>query len=170
MGHREDVRRNRLQEEAFGYLELEMYEAALRSLDRLDPESQKHPASLHLKGESLRSLGRCADALSPLLEAAKGSPHDVGIHLAIGWCQKRCDRLDLAIESLQTALKSEPQNSLVLYNLSCYFSLDGKKTEALKHLVTALEIAPHFNEMIDEEPDFDSIRSDPEFKKIRAMY
>jgi tetratricopeptide (TPR) repeat protein len=170
MGHREEVRRNRLQEEAFGYLELEMYEAALRTLDRLDPESLEHPASLHLRGEALRSLGRCVEALDPLLKAAEASTHDVGIRLAIGWCQKRCDRLDLAIDSLQAALKSEPQNSLVLYNLSCYFSLADNKTEALKHLIAALEISPHFTEMIDGEPDFDAIRNDPEFKKIRAMF
>ena len=89
--------------------------------------------ALYLQGESLRALGRFREALEPLTKrAARDSPNNVHVWLALGWCHKRSGRLDLAIESLEEALAAEPNDALVHYNLACYWSLANNQAPGLE--------------------------------------
>ena len=158
-----------LQKEAQGYLELGMHRHALTTLDRLtDDESLSDTTTLMLRAEALRSLHQFDEALAPLLRVADRDPDAVDARMAIGWCQKRLGRLDLAIEALEEAAKAEPYNALVQYNLACYFSLQNDKSRAMTHLAHALAIEPDLRKLIDEESDFDNVRSDPDFKALHT--
>ena len=55
---------------------------------------------------------------------------------------------------------------LVRYNLACYHSVAGDKRHALAYLEQALALDPSCRSLIDHEPDFDSLRGDPEFQAI----
>ena len=111
-------------------------------------------------------MQRHVEALLPLERAAKLAPEDTRVCVALGWCYKRTGRLDLAIEALEKALLQDPSEAMLRYNLACYLSLAGYKGRALRHLSRALCLEPVYCEKIDEESDFDSLRSDPEFQAI----
>ena len=111
---------------------------------------------------------RFDEALMPLTRAATTTPNDVRIRLALGWCYKRTDQLPAAIESLERALAVEPHNPLVLYNLACYWSLAGNKPRVLRYLSKALAIDADFRLLVDDEPDFDPMRYDPDFQELCA--
>ena len=163
-GHR--IRWKKLQRECEGYLELGMPEHALATLARLGDPAGFGAHTLYLWGEALRTLERCEEAILPLARAAEAAPEDIHVRLALGWCYKRTGQLGLAIESLEAALGTEPDEALLHYNLACYWSLAGNKRHTLAYLSRSLAIEPAYCELIEDEPDFDPFRSDPEFQAL----
>ena len=156
-------------DEAEGYLMLNLPARALRILEsRADWATMQFEASF-LTGESLRSLERYREALKPLETAAGLRPQDVGVAIALGWCYKRTHRLAQAIDALERAERHNPEDSLLHYNLACYWSLVGNKDQALNHLSRAIAMDPNFRDLINNEPDFDPLRSDPEFRALTEI-
>jgi tetratricopeptide (TPR) repeat protein len=164
------VRRQQFVRQAEGYLELGMAQHALDVLARYGaPESLPGPAC-YLRGEALRALQRYEEAATALLRAAEFLPErSTEIGLALGWCYKRIGRIDLAIQSLERALRDDPDHALLHYNLACYWSLDGNKRQALTFLARALELDQNLRDLIADESDFDSVRTDPAFKSLTAV-
>jgi len=163
------VRLNKVQREAEGYLELGLPRQALAALARLRGSDGTATSTLYLRGEALRAMDRYQEAIIPLEKVASVEPENVHVWLALGWCHKRTGRLDLAIDALQRALTADPGEALVHYNLACYLSLAAKKEPALDHLSMALRLDPRYRQMIDSEPDFDPIRSDPDFQALTSV-
>ena len=166
MTARHHTRSTRIQREAEGYLELNMPRQALEALDRLGDPGAFDAHALYLWGEGLRAMQRYLEALVPLERAAKMAPDNVGVRVALGWCYKRTNRLDLAIETLEKAVLAQPDEALLRYNLACYLSLAGQKRRSLRYLSQALAMDPVYRTMVDSESDFDPIRSDPEFQAL----
>lgn len=160
------IRAKQLERQAEGYLELGLPEQALATLLRLGQGGPWNAHSLYLYGEALRSLERYGEAITPLCQAAQLAPGNIHIWLALGWCYKRTGRIDLAIDAMRQACDAEPGEAMVHYNLACYLSLAGKKEESLAQLAQALSRDPDYRALIDEEPDFDPIRSDPGFQAL----
>lgn len=155
--------------QAEGYLELGMPRHALDVLSRYgDPETLPEHA-LYLQGESLRALGDFDRALEPLARAAQGNPNNIHVWLALGWCQKRVGRIDLAIESLEEALTVDPGDALINYNLACYWSLAGNKRQAIAYLSRAFDLKEDYRSLVATESDFDAIRSDPGFQRLMRV-
>jgi len=146
-----------------------MPEQTLETLARAGDQGPLGSHGLYLRGEALRALGRHDEALRWLDQAAQAAPGDVHVWLAMGWCHKRIGRLDLAIEDLQQARAAEPSEPLIHYNLACYLSLAGDKHRAIAHLSEAISINPDFRALVEDERDFDPIRSDPEFRTLTAV-
>lgn len=166
MSSHDRIRRQQLVTQAEGYLELGMPRHALDVLARWgDPETFNDRA-LYLQGESWRALGEFRQALVPLKRAAQGSPDNIDVWLALGWCHKRCGRIDLAIESLEEALSVDPDEALIHYNLACYWSLANNKRQALNYLARAFALKDEYRSLVASESDFDTIRSDPAFKQL----
>ena len=160
------IRLQQIERQAEGYLELGMAEDALDALARRGAEAPLSAHGYYLEGEALRALERHHDALAPLEEAARLAPKDVHVWLALAWCHKRTARLDLAIEDMERALALQPQGALLHYNLACYLSLTGRKRTALKHLSEAFALDASYRALTESEPDFDPIRSDPQFQAL----
>ena len=164
---RHQIRQAKLQREAEGYLELGMPQHALAALARLDDPTNLEGRTFYLWGEALRELERYVEALMPLARAAKADPENTQVWFALGWCYKRTGQIDRAIDSLEQVLIAEPAEPLVHYNLACYWSLAGDTRRAIEFLAQALDIDPKFRDLIDDEPDFDPMRSDPEFQAFQ---
>jgi tetratricopeptide (TPR) repeat protein len=163
------VRCQRILREAEGYLELNMPQTALDLLSRMTDPGTFRGQQLYLTGESLRALEQHAEAIIVLEQAADLSPSNIHVWLALGWCRKRTGRLDLAISALERAEEVSPEEAIVQYNLACNWSLAGKKQRALAYLSRAIAIDSNYRDLIGEEPDFDPIRSDPEFRALTEI-
>lgn len=165
---RDRIRETKIQRAAEGYLELGMPQHALDTLARLDDPAGSDGHPLYLRGEALRAMERYGEALVPLIQAARLEPENLHVWFALGWCYKRTGQITLAIRALERVVAAEPGEALGHYNLACYWSLAGNKRRALEYLAQALEIDPDYRRLIDDEPDFAPIRSDPQFQAICA--
>jgi tetratricopeptide (TPR) repeat protein len=151
---------------AEGYIALGMYTHALAALDKItNPEEAAFELN-YQRGDALRHLGRHDEALVSFQRAFEEKPDDVDLLMAMAWCYKRTDQLPRAITSMEQAYRIAPKQAVILYNLSCYWSLAGNKTQSLSWLGRALRMDNDYRRLIDDEPDFDSLRNDPDFQLI----
>jgi tetratricopeptide (TPR) repeat protein len=168
-------------EEAEGYRDLavfpgassksraSMMDLALRTLQRRGALVHGNGRACYLLGATLREMHRYEEALLPLERGADLIPDDIHVWLALGWCYKRTGQLGKAIESLERAIRIDPSEAVLHYNLACYWSLARNRTLALRYLARALEIDCNFRDLIADESDFDPLRHDPEFKQLTSV-
>jgi len=149
-----------------GYLELEMPEHALAELAKIDAQYRSRFSVQYLHGMAYRDLKQYDEALRYFLRALREKPESVEVLLAMAWCYKRIGRLDDAISTMEQAYRAAPQEPIVLYNMACYWSLAGEKTNALSWLGRALRMDQDLRKLIVDEPDFDTLRHDPDFEMI----
>jgi uncharacterized Ntn-hydrolase superfamily protein len=71
-----------------------------------------------------------------------------------------------AIAATQASLERFPGDPLLLYNLACYESLDGRREAALAHLGRALAADPTMREMARADSDFAAVADEPEFRAL----
>lgn len=182
MSQIERIRRQQVLREAEGYLDLLMMfadrwpvEQAIRdrvvlrvlTILRELPRLGGHRAEvLYLRGQALRAAERYAAAVVPLREASALEPGNLHTWMALGWCYKRTGRLDLAIEALEEGLAIAPDEAILHYNLACYWALASNARLAVEYLGRAFDIDSNFRDQAPLEPDFDSIRNDPEFQAM----
>lgn len=160
------AKRERRLEAARGYLMLSMPDHALRELE-LVPNPERIPCTLHrLRGEALQEKEDYAAALKAYDIVHEQKPDDVDVLLRMAWCYKRTDQLHRAIEATQHAYHVDSTEPIIVYNLACYFALDGDKPQALSWLGRALRMDKKLRRLIDDESDFDSLRNDPDFQMI----
>ena len=120
----------------------------------------------YMLGETLRELERYEDALLPLERSAALLPDDIHVYLALGWCYKRTGQLAKAIDALERAVAIDAGEAILHYNLACYWSLARNRTLALRYLARSLDLDANYRDLIPDEPDFNSLRHDAEFKQL----
>ncbi len=153
-------------EAAQGYLMLDMPEHALKELSAVgDPE--KCPFVWNqLRGEALRQQREFVDALKAYERALAEAPTDRHVVMGMAWCYKRTGQLHKAIAAMQELYRTSPDEPIVLYNLACYFALDGDKQQALSWLGRSLRLDAALHKLIGDESDFDGLRDDADFQLI----
>ncbi|HEY3963020.1 MAG TPA: tetratricopeptide repeat protein [Planctomycetaceae bacterium] len=162
-------RRVKLLTAAEGYTALGMYSHALDSLDKIqNVEGAVFEVSFR-RGDALRHLDRHDEALAAFHLAFDENPDSVDLLMAMAWCYKRTNQLPRAITSMEQAYRIAPKESVILYNLSCYWSLAGNKTQSLSWLGRALRMDKALRQLIDDETDFDSLRHDPDFQMLVGL-
>lgn len=180
-----DLRHHRRCRAAEGYLELltvfadrwhpdpvlrdKLAQRAIGELEALPDRPRWRAEKAYLHGQALRTMERYAEAILYLDEAAKLQRINVQIQLAMGWCYKRVNRLDLAIQALEQVIEAFPDEGIVHYNLACYWSLAGNKGLALQYLTQSFDLDPSYREMVATESDFDSLRDDPDFQMLTSV-
>ncbi len=178
------IRRQQVLREAEGYLELvtvlsdrwalrpsvrdPLVRRVLNALSSLDGHNEDGEL-LYLKGQALRVQQRYAEAVPPLQDALLQENDNIHVHLALGWCYKRIDRLDLAIEVLEQAITVDPTQPIIYYNLACYWALTENVRLTVDYLAETFAIDSEYRELVAAEPDFDPIRNHPEFQAIAGV-
>jgi len=156
----------RLAREAQGYLELELWPEALERANGLLEKGVLVEAALAIKGEVYRGQERFEDGAGIFERILASDPGSVHAWVMLGWCRKRTGRLDLALKAMEDLLLAKPAEGIGLYNLACYCSLDGQHERALHYLERAIDAEEEFREHALSEEDLDSLREDPEFRRI----
>ncbi|MBI3860940.1 MAG: tetratricopeptide repeat protein [Planctomycetia bacterium] len=149
-----------------GYTALGMYQHALESLGKITCDDGAVFDVNIRRGEVLRQLERHDEALVAFHRAFDDNPDDVDLLMAMAWCYKRTNQLPRAITSMEQAYRIAPKQPVILYNLSCYWSLAGNKMQSLSWLGRALRMDKGLRRLIDDESDFDPLRHDPDFQMI----
>lgn len=78
------------------------------------------------------------------------------------------DDYPAAMEVLANANRRFPEESRILYNLACFECLSGHSDESLEHLKQAVDLEPSWKEFAKDDPDFEAVRSTPEFAEITS--
>lgn len=69
---------------------------------------------------------------------------------------------------LREVIAEAPQYGLLFYNLACLESLTGRRTEAIDHLRTSIELSEQFRDYAQQDSDLDAVRDDPAFEELMA--
>lgn len=76
-----------------------------------------------------------------------------------------------AYSAIKRVLDIDPTDGLARYNCACTYAVLGDKEEALRCLKGALESGyKNVREWVKSDPDFASVREDPEFKTLLAEF
>ncbi|MHC1765158.1 MAG: hypothetical protein AB9869_12805 [Verrucomicrobiia bacterium] len=80
----------------------------------------------------------------------------------------RRGRFDDGLKVDERLAQLRPEDSLVLYNLACSYSLTDQVDQALAALESALKMGYRDFKWLAEDPDLQNVRRHPMFQKIRA--
>jgi Flp pilus assembly protein TadD len=151
---------------AEGYLALEMPDHALLQLHSVrDIDAAAFEWHL-LSAEALRLKSDWVAALADFQHCHALRPQDIHVLMGLAWCYKRTGRLPQAIETMHAAHRIDEREPILLYNLACYYALAKNKQQALSWLGRALRMQRDLLQLIPAETDFDSLRHDPDFRKL----
>jgi len=128
-----------------------------------------------LLSQSLRMLGRTEESREALREgihraenALVLNPRD-GRALSLGSCALFPDGQEArAMEWSQRSLELYPDDMGTLVNAACLHAKAGKKEEALQLLERVFARGWGKRDWVEHDPDYDSLRDDPRFKKLLA--
>ncbi len=115
------------------------------------------------RADSLREHGRYDEAEREFNEALRLDPDNdlavIGLAKVFRWKGQR----ERAIQLLTELIDKNPNASRAIYNRACYKALLNQSSEAIADLKRAIQIDPFYAPYAQKDPDFDSLRSDPEF-------
>ena len=153
-------------EYATGYLELKMFDEAVKEVDaalRLAPDNHE---ALALKSAALWQANRLQEAEPFIAQLAELHPREAGIWINLAYIRRRTQSLAAAVETLQHAFDANPQDPLAYFNMACYRAVQNRPGEALELLKNAFQLDPHLRALAKAEHDLDSIRYLPEFHAL----
>lgn len=155
-------------EYASGYLDLKMYDDAIREADAALAIAPDEPLAVALKSTALWQADRLSEAEPCVARLAELNPRDSAIWVNLAYIRRRTQSLDAAVATLQRAFDVNPQDALAHFNMACYRAVQHRDDEALVLLKNALHLDPKLKELAKAEPDFTGLRALPEFQKLVA--
>jgi len=137
---------------------------------RVRPEDYQTP---YLVSSPLRRLGRKPEADAILRQAVKLAerhlelnPEDVrALYLGAAGLMEIGQR-EKALDWVGRALVLDPEDSGVLYNSACVYSLGGRTDEAIRLLDKAIDNGFGHREWLENDTDLDALRTDPRFEAL----
>lgn len=153
-------------EHASGYLDLKMYDDALREADAALAIQPDEPHAIAVKSAALWQANRLIEAEPYVAKLAEINPSEAGIWINLAYIRRRTQSVDVAVETLQHAFDADPQDALAHFNMACYRAVQHRTREALELLKDALHLDPKLKLLAKAEHDFDSLRQLPEFQEL----
>jgi TolB-like protein/cytochrome c-type biogenesis protein CcmH/NrfG len=93
-------------------------------------------------------------------------PDDARAHLFYAMDLVLAENIEEAKKEAATALDLNPDDPLMQYNAACFYSTMGEKKLAIEALKKAIASGWQAYEWLKNDPDFDSIRNEPEFIEL----
>jgi len=153
-------------EYASGYLDLEMFEDALREADAALALDRHDPRAIAMKSAILWHENRLSEAEPLIAELAERNPHDAGLWINLAYIRRRTRSLEAAVETLQRAFEADPKDALAHFNMACYRAVQHRTEEALALLQNALALDPKLRDLAKTEPDFQTLCGLEAFQKL----
>lgn len=134
---------------------------ALGHLARLKAADQSEPVAQLLMAQAYALTGKCDSASKRLEELEEKPDLDPTFSFSIGMVFATCKQYGAAETSFSEALKSDPANFDVLYNLALAARRNGDWERAQQGFITALNVKPDdpdtlsaYGELLLQEEDF----------------
>jgi len=156
----------RLADQIDGWLDLRCPDRAIELLGPLLAEPAARAAGLAMRVRALARMGSYRDALPDLAELRMTAPDEGWVDLTEAWCRKRADDLPGAIRCLETLVRRDHQSDVAHFNLACYLALAGERDRAIDELTLACGLDEHCRDFARDDPDLDSLRTDPRFRQL----
>ena len=93
-------------------------------------------------------------------------PEDARARVLLANCFAHQERMEDATREADMAMALRPDDTMILYNVACVFSLMGKKREALNALKRAKETGYRSPTWVRQDPDLALLHGDPEFDAL----
>ena len=122
----------------------------------VDPETTRGAKALEAGTTVLVFAGRPGDAL-PV------SPFEHWYAAIPAW---EAGDYEAAYATIEKAFDDYPDQPRVHFELACLRALQGRREDALEHLVVAIDGEPRCAKWAREDSDFDVLRDDPDFVKL----
>lgn len=158
----------RLVAEIDGWLDLRCPERALERLDPLLADPRTEEVALTLRVRAFVAQKRHKEALTDIAALRIRNHDPEWLDLTEAWCRKRMQDLPGSIRCMEQLLRRDTKSAIGHFNLGCYLALSGEGDRALDEVAIACGIDPSFREMLQDEPDLDSIRGDARFGALMA--
>jgi len=95
----------------------------------------------------LHKTGKTEEAVKMIQEARSQSPNDLNLLLTEADFYIKLDRMDKFGEMMEKAIKLDPENPVLFYNLGIINSdKKGKEEEAIKYFKKAIELKPDYGD------------------------
>lgn len=153
-------------EYASGYLDLKMYDDAVREADAALAIQPDLSSAIAIKSAALWQSNRLSEAEPFVAKLAEMNPRESTIWINLAYIRRRTQSVDAAVETLQRAFDANPEDALAHFNMACYRAVQQRTQEALELLGHALHLDPKLKTVAKVEPDLEGLRELPEFRKL----
>ena len=149
------------------------FEDAIKMFDRASLLRPEDYQSAHFAGQAYKSLGRVEEEHAQLRRGLKLmestlelNPDDArAANLAAGVFASLGEAED-AIKYGERSLAIDPEDPMLLYNIACMYASLGRVDQAISCLERSVDKGFGHKEWIDNDPDLNSIRSNPRYQSI----
>ena len=87
----------------------------------------------------------------------------------LGGLYTRVGRITDGLKMDRKLVRLDPENPTAHYNLACSLALSNRPLDALETLATALQHGYDDYEWMRQDPDLQSLKTDPEFLRLLAL-
>lgn len=84
----------------------------------------------------------------------------------LGGLYTKVGRIADGLKMDRKLVRLEPENATAHYNLACSLALCKKRPDALKSLRKAVSLGYNDADWMRQDPDLETLKSDPEFQKL----
>lgn len=121
------------------------------------------------KGLAYSKLLEYSDAIVAYEKAIELRPNDYFAWYNKGCMLSKLKKIEEAKNDFQKSSELKPNDSDSIYNLSCCYAFLNENTKSIDSLQKAIKINSACKEQARTDPDFDTIKDDPEFKKLVGL-
>jgi non-specific serine/threonine protein kinase len=145
---------------------VEMHSACIR----LNPDFYQAYSDIVVAYERLGDTENHEKMFARSLEVIKKhlqrNPDDGRAHMIYAITLVQADKVDEAKTEAAKALELNPNDSLMLYNGTCFYGRLGDKRKAIESLKGAIHAGYQNFEWLARDPDLESIRNEPEYIEL----
>jgi tetratricopeptide (TPR) repeat protein len=148
--------------EAQGFIELGMFDDALKTLDTIEPGLRTHPVTLKLRLSIFFEAKRWKEAAKLGKTLCKEMSQDGGVFIQTAYCLHELQETQKAKETLLSGPESLRNEAVFHYNLGCYEAQLGNLEAAKPFVSKAIEMDKSYKKMAQEDPDLKPLRKSDE--------
>jgi hypothetical protein len=156
----------RLAAEIDGWLDLRCPDKALERLQPLLDCAEARAEALAMRVRAYVATKQHDAALRDLDELRTTQYDPEWLDLTEAWCRKRTKDLPGAVRCMEQLVRRNPRSAIGHFNLGCYLALRGDSDRAIDEVTLACGLDTSFREMLEDEPDLDSLHRDARFRDL----